>query len=153
LEEAANCAWQADIYLGDAEFDMIVGAKFGEIDVVNADDFATFGVDDLLIEEILADGEPGFVGMVGIQGALGNVQIDAARGDFFDLVIARDEWLEAPAGDEVMRNTIGLVGGFEEEFAHTADELGLRVVHGGTHEFGGEEHLILSRGGEPRRFC
>ena len=37
---------------------LTVGAKFGEVDVVDADDFAACGVDDLLVEEIFADGEP-----------------------------------------------------------------------------------------------
>src|SRR5271154_5515766 len=107
---------------------MIVGAKFGEVDVIYANDFAAFGVDDLLIEEIFANGEPGFVGLVSFEGAFGNVEIDAARGDFFDLIVTGDEGLEATAGDQEVRDTVGLFGGFDEEFADATDKMGLRVV-------------------------
>ncbi len=37
---------------------------FDEVDVIDADDFAAAGVDDLLIEQIFLYGEPGFVGFV-----------------------------------------------------------------------------------------
>jgi hypothetical protein len=140
LQKTADCAGQADVHLSDAQLDMIVGAKFGEVDVVYANDLAAFGVDDLLIEKIFANGEPRFVGLVGFEGAFGDVEIDAAGDDFFDLIVAGDERLEAAAGNQEVGDAIGLFGRFDEEFAHTADKVGLRVVDGGGHEFGGEEH-------------
>ena len=81
-----------------------------------------------------------FVGMVGVKGTFANVEVDAAGGDFCDLVVAGNERLEAAAGDEVMGDAIGLIGRFDEEFAHTADEVVLRRRKGGAHEFGGVEH-------------
>src|SRR4029077_18335701 len=46
LERAADGARKAHIDLSDAEFDVVVGAELGEVDVVDADDFAAGGVDD-----------------------------------------------------------------------------------------------------------
>ena len=140
LEKAADGAGDADIDLCDAEFDVFVGAEFGEVDVVDADDFATGGVDDLLVEKIFLDGQPGFVGVIGGKGAFGDVEIDAAGNGFGDLVVARDERLEAAAGNQEVGNAIGLIGRFDEKFADAADVIGLRIVSGGAHEFGGVEH-------------
>jgi len=140
LKEAANGAGKADVNLGEAEFEVIVGAEFGEIDVVDANDFAALGVNDLLIEEIFLDGEPGFVGVVGVQGAFVDVEIDAAGGDFGDLIVAGDERLEAAAGDEEVGDAVGLIGGLDEKFADAANEVGVGVVGGGADEFCGIEH-------------
>jgi hypothetical protein len=143
LEQTANGAGDADIDLGNAEFDVLVGGEFGEVNVVDADDFAASGVDDLLVEEIFLYGEPGFVGLVGVEGALGDVEIEAAGKDFGDLVVAGDERLEASARDEEVRDAVGLVGRLDEEFTDTADIGGGGVVGGGAHEFGGVEHVGL----------
>ena len=70
LEEAADGAGEADVHLGDAEFGVAVGALFGEVNVVDADYFSAVGVDDLLVEEIFAYGEPGFIGLVERRGRI-----------------------------------------------------------------------------------
>src|SRR5271165_204437 len=151
LQEAADGAGQADVDLGDAELDMVVGTEFGEVDVIDADDFAASGVDDLLIEEILLDGEPAFVGLVSVEGALVDGEVDASRSDFSNLIVTSDERLEASPRDEVVGYTIGLLSGLDKEFADAADEIALRVKSGGAHEFGGVEHLAapLCRRREP----
>jgi hypothetical protein len=133
LKEAAYSARKPDVNLGNAEFDVTVGAKLGEVDVVDADDLAASGVDDLLIEEILLNGEPGFVGLVGVEGALVDGEIDAAGGNFGDLVVTSDERLEASARDEEVGNAIGLVSGFDKEFTDATNEIVLRVVGSGAH--------------------
>jgi len=133
LEKAADGAGKADIDLSDAEFDVIVGAEFGEIDVVDADDFAAGGVDDLLIEEIFLDGKPSFVGLVGSQGAFVDGEVDAAGGDLGDLVVTGDERLETSTRDEEVGDAIGLVSGFDKKFADATDKVVLRVVGGGAH--------------------
>jgi hypothetical protein len=133
LEKAADGAGKADVNLSNAEFDVIVGAKFGEVDIVDANDFAAGGVDDLLIEEILLDGEPAFIGLVSIKGTLVHGEIDATGCDLGDLIVTGDERLEASAGDEEVGNAIGLVSGFDEEFADASDEIVLGVVGGGAH--------------------
>ena len=68
LQQAANRGRQADVHLGDAQFGVAVRALLGEIDVVDADDLAAVGVDDLLVEQILAHGKPCFVRVVELKG-------------------------------------------------------------------------------------
>jgi hypothetical protein len=143
LEETANGARNANIDLGNAEFDVFVGEKFGEVDVIDADDLAAGSVDDLLVEKILLDGKPGFVGLVGREDAFGDIEIEAAGKDFGDLVVASDEGLEASPGDEEVGDAIRLVGGFNEEFTNTADVVGGGIIRDGAHEFGGVEHVGL----------
>jgi hypothetical protein len=133
LEEAADGAGEADVNLSDTEFDVIVGAQFGEVDIVDADNFAAGDVDDLLVEKILLDGEPTFVGLVGVEGTLVNGEIDAPGGDLRDLVVTGDERLEASTGNEEVGNAIRLVSGFDKEFADATDEIVLGVVSGGAH--------------------
>src|SRR5271170_5354478 len=55
-QQAADCAREADVYLGDAELGVAVGALIGEVNVIYADYFAAVRVYDLLIEEIFAYG-------------------------------------------------------------------------------------------------
>ena len=140
LEKTANGAGNTDIDLGDTELDMFIGAKLGEIDVIDTNDFAAGRVDDLLVEKIFLYGQPGFVGLISGQSTLVDIEIDAAGSNFGDLVIAGDEGLVATAGDEEVGNAIGLIGRLDEKFADTADVVGLSVEGGGAHEFGGVEH-------------
>jgi hypothetical protein len=143
LEETPDGARNAYIDLGDAEFDVLVGGKFGEVDVIDADDFAAGGVDDLLVEKILLDREPGFVGLVGGEGALRDIEIEASGKDFGDLVVTGHQRLEASPGDEEVGDAIGLVRGLNEEFTNAADVVGGAIISGGAHEFGGVEHVGL----------
>jgi len=99
LEKATDGAVNADVDLSDAELEVGVSAQFGEIDVVDADDFAAGGVDDLLIEKIFLDGKPGFIGLIGGEGTFVDVEIDAAWNDVGDLVVAGDDGLIPAAGD------------------------------------------------------
>ena len=142
LKEASDGAGEADVDLGDAKFDVVVGADFREIDIVDADDFAAGGVDDLLVEEIFLDGEPAFVGLVGIKCPLADVEFDAAGGDSSDLIVAGNEGLEAAPRDEEMGDTIGLISRLDEEFADTPDKIVLRVIGGGAHEFCSVKHVV-----------
>jgi hypothetical protein len=145
LKETADGARDADIDLCDAEFDVFVGGKFGEVDIIDADDFAASSVDDLLVEKILLNGEPGFVGLIGSEGAFGNVEIEAAGKNLGDLIVTGDDGLKASAGDQEVGDAIGLVGGLDEEFTDAADIVGSRIIRGGAHEFGGVEHVGLVR--------
>ena len=88
------------------------------------------------------DGEPGFVGLVGVKSAFVDVEIDAARDGFGDLIVAGNEGLKAAAGDQEMRDAVGLIGRFNKEFADTANVVGLSVVGGCAHQFGGVDHEI-----------
>ncbi len=133
LEKAADSTGDANIDLRNEEFNVFVRGEFGEIDVIDADYLATGGVDDLLVEKVFLDGQPGFVGVIGGEGALGDVQIDAAGSSFGDLIVARDQRLKAAAGNQEMGNAIRLIGRFDEKFADPADVVGLRVVGSSAH--------------------
>jgi hypothetical protein len=142
LEEAADGSGNADVNLSDAEFDMRVGLKFSEVDVVDAHDLAAGGVYDLLVQKIFLDGEPSFVGMVGIESSFGDVQIDAAGGGFGDLIVTGDEGLEAPPRDQKVRDAVGSLGGFDKELTDATDVVRSRIVGSGAHEFGSVEHEV-----------
>jgi hypothetical protein len=141
LQEAADRAREANIDLSYAKFDIAVGALFGKINVVDADDLAPGSINDLLIEEIFLDSEPGFVGLISAEGPLIDIEIDSAGGNLGNLVVAGDEGLEASTGNEEVGDAIGLLGGFDEELADAADVVGLIVIGGGAHEFGGIEQV------------
>jgi hypothetical protein len=141
LQEAADRAREANIDLSDAKFDIAVGALFGKINIVNTDDLAAGSVNNLLIEEIFLDSEPGFVGLISAEDALIDIEIDAAGSNLGDLVVAGHEGLEASTGNEEVGDAIGLLGGFDEEFADAADVIGLIVIGSGAHEFGGIEQV------------
>jgi hypothetical protein len=142
LEQAAEGTREADVYLGDAEFDIAVGALLGEVNVIYTDNFAAFGVNDLLIEKVLADGEPGFVRLIGVESTLADGEFEAAGLDGGDLIKMSNEGLEAAARDEEVRDAIGLLGGLNKEFADTANVIALGVVSLRAHEFGGEKHVV-----------
>jgi hypothetical protein len=141
LQEAADRAREANIDLSYAKFDIAVGALFGKINVVDADDLAAGSINDLLIEEIFLDSEPGFVGLISAEGALIDIEIDSPGGNLGNLVVAGNEGLEASTGNEEVGDAIGLLGGFDEELADAADVVGLIVIGGGAHEFGGIEQV------------
>src|ERR1700720_4623152 len=63
LEQAANRAFYPHIHLRDAHFDVAISALLGKVDVVDADYFSAIGVDNLLVEKILAHGQPSFIGV------------------------------------------------------------------------------------------
>jgi hypothetical protein len=142
LEQPTNGAGNTDVDLGNAEFDVFVGGNLGEIDVVDAHDLAAGGINDLLIEKILLDREPGFVGLVSSEDTFVDVEINAAWDGFGDLVVTGNEGLETAAGDQEMGDAIGLLGGLDEKFTDSADIVGGGVISGSTHEFGGVEHGV-----------
>src|SRR6266853_3639199 len=100
MEEAARRASQTDIHMGNAQFDGTVGALLGEIDVVYADDFSTTGVDDLLVEQILANSKPALIRGVVLEFFLLDVQFEDAGGDECEMIVTRDEWKEFPAAEQ-----------------------------------------------------
>ena len=133
LKQAANGAGKADVDLREAQLGVAVGAQLDEVDIVDAHDFAAAGVDNLLIEQVFLDREPGFVGFVKFEGALADVEADVADGDGGYLVVARYERGEVAACKKEMGDAIGLVGGLDEKFANAADVIALRVVGFGAH--------------------
>src|ERR1700722_16625643 len=143
LEQAADGAGKADIDLGNAQFGVAVGALIGEIDIVDPDDFAAVGVDDLLVKEVFADGEPSFIGMVELEGGFVGGEGDAAGNDGGDLVVTSDERAVLAAGNEHACDAVGLVGRLDEYFFDAADVVAQRVECLGADDFGSVQHCQL----------
>lgn len=141
MQKSSDGTRQSDVDLSDAKFEVSIGAMFGKIDIVDTDDFPARGVNDLLVEKIFLDREPGFIRLIGVQSTLTDAQVNAARGDFGNLVVAGNEWLKASTGNKKVGDAIGLLGRLDEEFADAANVVGLVVIRASAHEFGGVEQL------------
>lgn len=140
LQQAADGAGEADVYLRDAEFGVAVGALVGEIDVIYANDLAAVGVYDLLVQEVFAYCKPGFVGMVERQGGFVGCEADAAGGDRGDLVVTGDERAILAAAQQKVRDAVGLVGGLDEHFFYAADVVAEGVVGLSANDLCGVQH-------------
>ncbi len=145
VEQAAGGAGEADVDLCDAEFDVAVGAVLGEIDVIYADDFAAAGVDDLLVEQILAQGEPALVGFVMFELLFEDVEANDAGGDKSESIVARDERKVFAAAEENAGDAVGLVGGLDEKFGDVADEMAVAVVGFPAQQIGCVQHFASLR--------
>jgi hypothetical protein len=140
FEEAAEGAGEPDVDLGDAELHVIVEGALEQGEVVDTDNFAAVDVNDLLVEEIFADGEPAFIGLVGFEAELVGVEADRARGGRSNLLVAGDQWLIAAAGDDEPTDAVGLLGGDDAELADASNVVALDVVDAGAQEFSGVNH-------------
>lgn len=49
VQQAPGGSGQAHVHLGDAQFDGLVGTMLGEVNIIDANDLAPAGVDDLLV--------------------------------------------------------------------------------------------------------
>ena len=78
--------------------------------VVDADDFAAVRINDLLVQQILADGEPRFVRLVMFEVFLVDPQLDDAGADERYLIVAGDQRLIFAAAKEIARDAVGLIG-------------------------------------------
>src|SRR6202035_1737507 len=134
------------VHMRDAQFDGAVGSLFGEVNVVYADDFSAAGVDDLLVEQVLAHGKPALIRAVVLELLFLDVQFEDAGGDECEMIVTRDEWKEFPAPEQNASDAVGLVGGLDEEFGDVAHEVAVLVVGCAAQEFRGVEHFsLLSR--------
>ena len=100
MEQAASRAGQTDVHMRDTQFDGAVGSLFGEVNVVYADDFSAAGVDDLLVEQVLAHGKPALIRAVVLELLFLDVQFEDAGGDECEMIVTRDEWKEFPAPEQ-----------------------------------------------------
>ena len=120
-----------------------VHAMVGKFDVVDADDLAAVGVNDLLVEQVLLHGEPGFVGMIKLERRFVGGELQAARGHGGDLVVARDERAVLPAADQEARDAVRLLVGDDEHLLDAADKIAERIVGFGAEDFGCVNHVML----------
>src|ERR1700678_2609560 len=143
LQEPAYGAGEAHIHLRDPQLDVAVGALIGKIDIVYADDFASAGVDDLLVEEVLADREPCLIWMVQLESSLIRGQRDSARYSGRNLVVSGDERPILAAADQHSRDAVRLVRRFDEDFLDAPDVIAQRIECLGSDDFRCVQHEAL----------
>jgi hypothetical protein len=76
--------------LGNAQLDHAVDTLLGEINIVYPNDLAPARVDDLLVQQVLAHGQPGFVRLVMFETLFLDVQANHSRGHERDVIVAHD---------------------------------------------------------------
>jgi hypothetical protein len=91
LQEAANRRGDADADIFDAKLRVAVRAVIAQVHVIDADHLATMRVDDLLVEKVFPDRQPGFIWMEEFERGLVGGEVHLARGDGADLVVASDQ--------------------------------------------------------------
>ncbi len=128
LQQPPHRPRQSDVHLREPQLHIAVGLVLGKIHVIHAHDFAALGVDNLLVEQILAHREPRLIGRVYRQLTLAAVQAQSAGRHCSHLVVARQQRLKTPARKQKMRDAVGLVRRLDKEFAHAPDEMPLCVV-------------------------
>ena len=144
LQQAAHGAGQADIDLGDAQFGVAVGAVVGEVDVIYAHDFAAVGVDDLLVEQVLAHGQPGFIGLVELERGFVGGEVHARRARRWRSDRSGRRAGGIARGSGAGRETrFGCSSGHDEHLLHAADKVAGRIVGLGAEDFGCVKHSEL----------
>ncbi len=123
MQKPADGGRKADVHLGNAKFGIPIGPLVRKVNVVHADDFAPVGIDDLLVEQVFLHGKPCFVRVVELKGRLVRGQLDAARRDEFDLVVARHKRAVPAAAHQQARDAVGLLVRNDEHFLDAADEI------------------------------
>src|ERR1700719_444540 len=141
LEEAANCAFHSHIHLGDAHFDVSISALLGKVNVVDADDLSAIGVDNLLVEKILAYGQPSFIGVKELESGLVGAETHAAGDNRRDLVVTSDNRAVLATAQQQARDAVGLVGRLNEHLFYAADEVPGRIVGFGAQNLSGMKHV------------
>src|SRR5271169_3984529 len=116
MQEAASGPRQAHVYLRDAQLDCAVDALLSKVNVVDTHDLSAAGIDNLLVEQVLAHGQPGFIGLVMFEVLFFHVQADYTRGDERDVIITNDQGKELSPAQEDPCYTVRLVGGLDEHF-------------------------------------
>src|SRR4029077_4483232 len=141
LEQPANGAFYPHIHLGDAHFDVAISALLGEVNVIDADDLSAIGVDNLLVEKILAHGQPSFIGVKELKGGLVGAEAHAAGDDRCNLVVASDNRAVLAKAEQQARDAVGLVGRLNEHLFYAADEVAGGIVGLGAENFSGMKHV------------
>ena len=141
VQETPGGARQAHVHLRDAQFDGAVDALLGEINIVHADDFSAAGIDNLLVEQVLAHGQPRFIGLVMFQVLLFHIQADHAGSDKGDVIVTHDQGKKLSPAKEDPGHTVGLVGGLDEQFGDLADEMAVAIVGFSAQKIGSVQHF------------
>ena len=124
-----------------AHLDVAVSALLGKVNIVDADDFSAVGVDDLLVEEVFADCQPGLIGVEEFEGGLVGGEVHAAGCDRCDLIVAGDDRAVLAATQQQTGDAIGLVGRLDEHLFDATDEVAGRIEGLGAENFSGVKHV------------
>ncbi len=68
LEQPSDSSGKSHIHLRQAQLHVSVGSNRGEIDVIYAHDLAAPGINDLLIQQIFLNCQPGLIRLVELEG-------------------------------------------------------------------------------------
>ena len=140
VEQAPSGAREANVHLRDAQFRVAVGALLGQIDIVYANHFTAVGIDDLLIQQILSHGQPGFVGLVELQRGLIRGQVHPTGLDGPYLVVSGNQRAVLAASNQQTGYPIWLLGGDDEEFLHPAHKIACRIIRLSAQNFSCVQH-------------
>jgi hypothetical protein len=135
VEDAAGGSAEADFDFGDAE--VVAGVVAGgpaEVDVVDADDFAAVDVDDLAVEEVLAEEDEVFVALEGSEGGIGAELEGAGRGPAD--VVGGDDFRTAAGFDDETGDAAGFRAGFDGDVAEATAEATVQAGDGGAEQRG-----------------
>ena len=61
MEQSPRRTGQTHIHLRNAQFDCPVGSVLGKVNVIDPDYFPPAGVNDLLVEQVFAQGKPALI--------------------------------------------------------------------------------------------
>ena len=155
LQQTAQGACKPHVHLHQTQLHAAVGALLDQVHIVHAHDLAPAGVDDLLVEQVLAHREPSLIGLIDFEQPFAHVQpqhevrparqrLGDVRGERGNLVVPCHERLESAARKKEIGDAIRLLGGLDEQFTHSPDEVALRVVGFCAHEFCCMKHSCRS---------
>ena len=128
MKQSAGSACESHIHVRDPQFDGSVGSLLGEVDVVYADDFSAAGVDNLLVQQILAHGEPALIGAVVLQFLFFDVQLQDAGGHERKMIVACDKRKEFPTSKQHASDAVGLIGRLDKKFGDVAYKMAILVI-------------------------
>ena len=100
----------------------------GNLDVVDTYHFPTVGINYLLVQQVLAHGEPRLIGTVWFQSAFVRGEIDLAGHSRGELIVAGNQGAITAAAKQHAGHPAGLVGGLNEEFLHAAYKISIVIV-------------------------
>ena len=88
LEQPPDSSLKANVHLREPQFRVAVGVLVGHVYIVYANHLTAVRIDDLLIQQVFSEGQPGLVGMVELQRGLIRGQVHPAGLDGPYLVVS-----------------------------------------------------------------
>ena len=79
LQQPPHGSREPHIDLRQSQFDGAIGAKGGQVDVINTHDFPPAGINDLLIQQILLNRQPRLIRLIELEGSFTDTQLHLPR--------------------------------------------------------------------------